>query len=105
MKDSASISDTNLFTTRILSLGNYISGKIIWEHVQQQGVIADITEQANRFFDHGDTKKLLFHYFAITSQKVTDKEITAEIDNCEINYRVIDYYIPSMNKNDIPLPI
>ena len=65
-------------------------------------MIADITQQANRFFDHGDTKKLLFHYFATTSQKATDEEITAEIDNCEINYRVIDDYIRSMNVNDIP---
>ena len=76
--------------------------KIIWEHVQQQGVIADITEQANRFFDHGDTKKLLFHYFATTPQKVTDQEIIKEIDNFEINYRVIADYIQSMNVNGIP---
>ena len=67
--------------------------KLMWKHVQQQGVITDIIEQANKFFDRGDIKKLLFHYFSTSFQNPTNEEITAEIGKCEINYRVIADYI------------
>ena len=76
--------------------------KMIWTHLQKTVIITDIKEQANRFLDREDTQKLLIRFFATTFQKATAEEITAEMKNCESNYRVIEDNINVMGVNDIP---
>jgi len=76
--------------------------KMIWTHLQEAVMITNLKEQADRFLDREDIQKALKRYFATTFQKATPEEITAEMRNCESNYRVIEDYTKVMCVDDIP---
>ena len=70
--------------------------KMIWTHLHEV-MITDIREQANGFLNREETQKLLKRYFATTFQKATAEEITAEMKNCESNFRVVEDHIKVMD--------